>query len=218
MNHQKRTVRTSPPRKLISVGQASLQELRARLKANPEDLGKHLKWLRAEQAGINRLRLATLAGLTESTIQTVENKYPKCNEASIQAILSVFDLSLSAAPENDPDPHHFHPIGPAIQEARGARHWSLRHLCTVSNVARGTAAAAEANRTTTMLSMTALLKATDIGLTVTRAPIAPLPDISSELDIQATDEKLVVDRYAPTLSEMLYGRPGRYQVNSPRDY
>lgn len=209
--------RTHPPRKLASVGREALADLQSRIKQSPQDLGKHLTWLRNDKAELNRGQLAVLAGLRESTIQAIETRYPLCNQQSVQAVLRVFDLSLSALSDTQTS-DFFQPIGEAICRARQERGWSHRQLCTQSGVARGTLKAVEEEKSISMSSLVALLSATCVRLNVTQAlatdDMEDAQDLPKLRDSESTPK---IDRYAPTLHEMLYGRSERYQKSSVSD-
>lgn len=194
---------TQSPKKLNVIGRQNLEKVATQLKYEPESLGLCLARLRSTEAGITRLKLATLAGVKESTIGAIEKSYPHCNLSSVQAALGVFGLSVAASACPDtPSKASVVTIGCAVRQERNRNHWSQRELSTLAGVSRMTLTAVESDRGVAMTSVQQLLEVTQRYITVTLAEQAPKPTEKRVKD----KEPLAVDRYAPSLADMLYGR------------
>ncbi|ONF42533.1 hypothetical protein BTO32_15085 [Marinobacter lutaoensis] len=213
---------TTPPLKRIRLG----KELKGRLneglisfaKGATKDqatvFGEALKELRQGLGKTPRYKLANLLGMTEQTLQKLETVPHKCGVKPTLKLLNAFGLTLAIKHPAVDQSQGYLSLGKAFVAVRNCNaHLTQRDLSDATGISRTTIQTIEAGKPAKVSTLIQLLEVLGATLIIVskdelclrdEEPRKVEPANASTQSTQSNDEApLVIDRYAPSLAEML---------------
>lgn len=227
------TPRRIPPLKRLRAGRKLCRTLTEAINspANPRDkhhpFGRALMNMRKEAGITNRYQFAELLHITDQTLQKLENQPLKSGSAPLIKLLNTFGLALTLeVPELDTTMGHPDLAHAFFALRCRAADMTQRQLGEKSGVARTTIQNFESGKPVKLSVLLKLADAMNAKVLVVQSSQIQASvehdtlnvDQANDPDIEAEQENvdtrpLNIDRYAPSLSEILRMKEPRDQVD-----
>lgn len=213
---------TNPPLKRIRVGRQLKAKLTRAINTKPggsprtPDLGALFMSLRGDLGKTPRYKFAKMLEMTELTLQKLETDPLKSGIKPTLKLLEAFGLTIAIEHPGVDQSMGYLPVDQAFAAVRNRNaDLTQRDLSIASGVARTTIQNVEAGKAVKVVTLIQLLSVMNAKLAIVsldEVSLTEVPDLDvdaeNEHDDGETEERpLVLDRYAPSLSEMLSREP-----------
>jgi len=213
---------TNPPFKRIRVGRQLKAKMTRAINASASrgakgnaQLGELFKSLRMDLGKTPRYKLADMLEMTEQTLQKLETAPQKSGIQPTLKLLQAFGLTLAIEHPNLDQSAGYISLAKAFTAVRNRNaHLNQRDLSLASGVARTTIQNVEAGKPVKVATLIQLLSVMGARLaivsmdelTLMEEPAQPAESTNDEVNSR-TEEPVVLDRYAPSLADMLTREP-----------